>query len=129
MRGMKCEREHQGLEDNSPCCRFNRVLHGKEERIEALAMIMVLTLMIYSIAEWLIRKRMRETGETVPNQLKKQTQKPTFKWIAFLFMGVAEVTVWINGETHLKIANLNDNFVRIIRLLGKDCEKYYGLEG
>jgi transposase len=39
----------------------------KEERIEALAMIMVLTLMIYSIAEWLIRKRMRETGVTVPN--------------------------------------------------------------
>jgi len=129
MRGMKCEREHQGLEDNSPCCRFNKVLHGKEERIEALAMIMVLTLMIYSIAEWLIIKRMRETGETIPNQLKKPTQKPTFKWIAFLFMGVAEVTVWINGEMHLMIANLNDNLVRIIRLLGQDCEKYYGLEG
>jgi len=31
MRGMKCEREHQGLEDNSPCCRFNRVLHGKSK--------------------------------------------------------------------------------------------------
>ena len=92
-------------------------------------MIMVLTLMIYSIAEWLIRKRMRETGETIPNLLKKPTQKPTFKWIAFLFMGVAEVTVWINGEMHLMIANLNDNLVRIIRLLGKDCEKYYGLEG
>lgn len=126
---MKCEREHQGLEDNSPCCcRFNGVLHGKEERIEALAMIMVLTLMIYSIAEWLIRKRMRETGETVPSQLKKPTQKPTFKWIAFLFMGVSEVTIWINGEMHLKIANLNDNLVKIIRLLGQDCEKYYSLE-
>ncbi len=90
---------------------------------------MVLTLMIYSKPEWLIRKRIRETGETVPNQLKKQNQKPTFKWIAFLFMGVAKVTVWINGEMHLKIANLNDNLVRIIRLSGKDCEKYYGLEG
>jgi len=83
-------------------------------------MIMVLTLMIYSIAEWLIRKRMREMGETVPSQLKKPTQKPTFKWIAFLFMGVAEVTIWINGEMHLKIANLNDNLVKIIRLLGQD---------
>jgi hypothetical protein len=37
--------------------------------------------------------------------------------------------VWINGEMNLMIANLNDNLVRIIRLLGQDCEKYYGLEG
>jgi hypothetical protein len=29
---------------------------------------------------------------------------------------------------HQKIANLNDNLVKIIRLLGHDCEKYYGLE-
>ncbi|HPJ83248.1 MAG TPA: IS1634 family transposase [Methanothrix sp.] len=108
--------------------RVAEVYLKKEERIEALAMIMVLTLMIYSIAEWLIRKRMREMGETVPSQLKKPTQKPTFKWIAFLFMGVAEVTIWINGEMHLKIANLNDNLVKIIRLLGQDCEKYYALE-
>jgi hypothetical protein len=41
-------------------------------------------------------------------------------------MEVNEVTVWIIGEKHLKIADLNDNLVRIIRLLGKDCEKYYG---
>ena len=44
-------------------------------------------------------------------------------------MGGAEVTVWINGESHLKIANLNDNLIKIIRLLVQDCEKYYGLEG
>ena len=121
------ERGFRFLKDKS--FRVAEVYLKKEERIEALAMIMVLTLMIYSIAEWLIRKRMRETGVTVPNQLKKPTQKPTFKWIAFLFMGVAEVTVWINGEMHLKIANMNDNLIKIVRLLGRDCEKYYGLEG
>jgi transposase len=121
------ERGFRFLKDKS--FRVAEVYLKKEERIEALAMIMVLTLMIYSIAEWLIRKRMRETGVTVPNQLKKPTQKPTFKWIAFLFMGVAEVTVWINGEMHLKIANMNDNLIKIVQLLGRDCEKYYGLEG
>jgi len=41
---------------------------------------------------------------------------------------VAEVTVWINGEMHQKIANLNDNLVKIIRLFGPGCEKYYGLD-
>ena len=106
------ERGFRFLKDKS--FRVAEVYLKKEERIEALAMIMVLTLMIYSIAEWLIRKRMQETGETMPNQLKKPTQKPTFKWIAFLFMGVAELTVWINGEMHLKIANLNDNLIKIM---------------
>ena len=120
------ERGFRFLKDK--CFRVAEVYLKKEERIEALAMIMVLTLMIYSIAEWTIRKKLRESEKTIPNQLKKPTQKPTFKWIAFLFMGVAEVTVWINGEMHQKIANLNDNLVKIIRLFGKGCEKYYGLE-
>ena len=120
------ERGFRFLKDKS--FRVAEVYLKKEERIEALAMIMVLTLMIYSVAEWMLRKRMRETGESIPNQLKKPTQKPTLKWIVFLFMGVTEVTVWINGEMHLKIANLNDNLVKIIRLFGPVCEKYYGLE-
>jgi transposase len=120
------ERGFRFLKDKS--FRVAEVYLKKEERIEALAMIMVLTLMIYSVAEWMLRKRMRETGETIPNQLKKPTQKPTFKWIVFLFMGVAEATVWINGEMHQRIANLNDDLVMIIRLLGPGCEKYYGLE-
>jgi len=120
------ERGFRFLKDK--CFRVAEVYLKKEERIEALAMIMVLTLMIYSIAEWTIRKKLRESEETIPSQLKKPTQKPTFKWIVFLFMGVAEVTVWINGEMHQKIANLNDNLVKIIRLFGKGCEKYYGLE-
>ncbi len=120
------ERGFRFLKDKS--FRVAEVYLKKEERIEALAMIMVLTLMIYSVAEWMLRKRMHEIGETIPNQLKKPTQKPTLKWIVFLFMGVTEVTVWINGETHQKIANLNDNLVKIIRLFGPVCEKYYGLE-
>jgi transposase len=120
------ERGFRFLKDKS--FRVAEVYLKKPQRIEALAMIMVLTLMIYSIAEWMLRKRMRETGETIPNQLKKPTQRPTLKWIVFLFMGVTEVTVWINGEMHQQIANLNDNLVKIIRLFGPACEKYYGLE-
>ncbi len=42
-------------------------------------------------------------------------------------MGVAEVTVWIKGEMHQKIAKLNDNIVKIIRLLGPGPEKYHEL--
>jgi hypothetical protein len=39
-----------------------------------------------------VQKRMRETGEFIPRQLKKPTQKSTLKWTVFLFTGVTDVT-------------------------------------
>jgi transposase len=108
--------------------RVAEVYLKKEERIEALAMIMVLCLLIYSFAEWLIRKGLKDTGQSIPDQKGKPTQKPTLKWISFLFYGVAEVTVEIGKDIHREIANLKDSLIIVISILGRDCEKYYGLE-
>jgi len=60
--------------------------------------------------------------------VEKAYPKTYTQWIVFLFMGITEVTVWINGEMHQTIANLNDNLIKIIQLFGPDCEKYYGWE-
>jgi transposase len=108
--------------------RVAEVYLKKEERIEALAMIMVLCLLVYSFAEWMIRKGLRQKGQFVPDQKGKPTQRPTLKWICFLFYGVAEVTVEIGKEVHREIANLKDSMIIVIRVLGKECEKYYGME-
>ena len=91
-------------------------------------MIMVLCLLVYSFAEWMIRKGLRQTGQFVPDQKGKPTQRPTFKWICFLFYGVAEVTVKIGKKVHREIANLKDSMMIVIRVLGNECEKYYGME-
>jgi hypothetical protein len=45
-----------------------------------------------------------------------------------MFLGVTEVNIWLCGEKHQKIANLNENTLKIIKLFGPACEKYYGLE-
>jgi len=110
--------------------RFNvaQVYLKKAERIQSLAMIMVLTLLIYSVAEWLLRKRLMETGSSIPNQLKKPTQKPTLKWVFFLFNGVADVKVRIMGAVHRKMMHLTDVLKLILRLMGPQCEKYYAEE-
>jgi len=50
------------------------------------------------------------------------------KWICFLFYGVAEVTVEIRKEVHREIANLKDSMIIVIKVLGNECEKYYGME-
>jgi transposase len=86
---------------------------------------MVLTLLVYSIAEWLLRKRLMETGNSIPNQLKKPTQKPTLKWVFFLFNGVADVKVNIMGITHREMVHLTDVLKLILRLMGPECQKYY----
>jgi hypothetical protein len=45
-----------------------------------------------------------------------------------LFYGVAEVTVEIRKEVHREIANLKDSMIIVIKVLGNECEKYYGME-
>jgi transposase len=65
----------------------------KEERIESLAMIMVFTMLIYAFGEWLLRKKLSETGLSILNQLKKPTQKPTMRWMFQIFMGVTHTVL------------------------------------
>ncbi len=97
----------------------------KESRIEALAMIMVLCLFLYSIAQWKLRERLKETNEFVRNQVKKPIQNPTMRWVFFLFRGITELTIIIDGIVEKRVANMTDELQEILSLMGKECEKYY----
>lgn len=117
------ERGFRFLKDKS--FRVAEVFLKKESRIEALSMIMVLCLFVYAIAEWYLRSRLRETGTTVNNQLKKPIQNPTMKWIFTLFMRPAEVTVSLNSHIQRFIVNLDEEVTQILELMGPAFEKYY----
>lgn len=58
------ERGFRFLKDKS--FHVSEVYLKKEERIEALCMIMVLSLLIYSFAEWKLRQELKETEQTIP---------------------------------------------------------------
>jgi transposase len=49
----------------------------KPERIMALALIMVLCLLVYRLAEFRLRTRLAETQQTIPDQVQKPTVHPT----------------------------------------------------
>ncbi|MDY6965671.1 MAG: IS1634 family transposase, partial [Halobacteriota archaeon] len=98
----------------------------KEERIEALAMVMVLCLLIYSIAEWKLRDRLKETCENVPDQKGKPIVRPTMKWVFYHFRGVSEVVVKIGNKVNCEVANMKEVLMKILSLLGPEVEKYYG---
>ena len=117
------EKGFRFLKDKS--FRISEVYLKKPERIEALSMVMVLTLLIYSVAEWMIRTRLKERDEFVPNQVNKLTQNPTLKWIFMDFMGVIEVTMDVQGGPERQLTNLNENARKIIAILGGKCENYY----
>ena len=119
------ERGFRFLKDKS--FHVSEVYLKKEERIESLCMIMVLSLLIYSFAEWRLREKLKETGQAVPNQLNKPTQRPTMRWIFEMFMGVIQSNVIDRGKVVRVIVNLSASQATILGVMGPECQKYYGL--
>jgi transposase len=109
------------------CFHVSEVYLKKEERIESLCMIMVLSLLIYSFAEWKLREKLKETGQTVPNQLNKPTQRPTMRWVFEIFMGVIQANVIESGKIIKVSVNLSGPQKTILLLLGPECKNYYGM--
>lgn len=119
------ERGFRFLKDK--CFHVSEVYLKKEERIESLCMIMVLSLLIYSFAEWRLREELDKTGQTIPNQLKKPTRKPTMRWVFEIFMGVTQSIAIAGGKIVKVVVKLNGTQTTILRLLGRECENYYGM--
>ncbi|QUY40626.1 IS1634 family transposase [Acaryochloris marina] len=90
-------------------------------RIAALAMIMALCLMVYSLGQRQLRNALEQVQTTLPNQKGKQTMKPTLRWILQCFQAVH--LVWLDGAKHL--IKLNSRQQLILPFLGKGCKKYY----
>lgn len=93
----------------------------KPERVEVIAMIMGLCLLVYNLAQRKLRKQLEIAQEGVRNQVKKITNKPTMRWIFQMFQAVHLVK--INGEK--QVSNLTQERQEILQHLGKDCCQYY----
>jgi transposase len=117
----KTERGFRFLKD--PLFFASSLFVKKPQRVEALALIMALTLMVYTLAERKLRQTLAVQQQTVLDQKKKPTAKPTFRWVIQKFQGIHLVQI----EQLKQISNLNDERRRIIRFLGQHVEPYYAL--
>ena len=115
------ERGFRFLKDKS--FRVAEIFLKAVSRIQAL--VMVLCLFVYSLTEFRLRRELERTGETVTSQTKQQTQRPTLKWVFFRFRRVREFVVVEEGRRVKRVANLNEELWKILRLLGREYEKYY----
>jgi len=99
----------------------------KPSRIQALMMIMVLTLFIYSLTQYMVRKTLKERNESVPNQLKKPIQTPTSVWIFYLFRNIQLLKIRGPDLEQELIINLTPLLERIIGYFGEEAMSIYGL--
>jgi transposase len=99
------------------------------KRIEALMMVMTLCLMVYNIAQYKMRKALKEREETIPNQLNKPVQNPTIRWIFQLMEGIGVIQLYDVAKKEVKrlVTNLNQLRKKIIRLFGDTACILYGL--
>ncbi len=113
------ERGFRFLKDNTFLA--SSMFLEKPQRIEALLFIMTLCLTVYSAIEYKVRREMKEKGVTYKNQVKKEVQNPTAKWIFYNFTGVH--VLYMEGKRQM--LNLNKERLKIIRLLGNNYKTYY----
>ncbi len=71
--GISVERGFRFLKD--PLFFAESLYLKTERRIMALIMVMALSLLVYSLAEKKIRQMLKESGQTISNQVGKPTEK------------------------------------------------------
>ena len=91
------------------------------QRITALAMVMGLSLLVYSLGQRALRLALAQAQQTIPNQLGKPTASPTLRWVFQCFMSVHLMTI---GDLK-QITNLTSERCHILQFLGSSCRKYY----
>ena len=115
----KVERGFRFFKD--PLFFTSSVFVKKTQRVAALAFLMAVTLLIYTLAERKIRQTLKQEGGTVLDQRKRATSTPTFRWIMQKFHGIH--LVLLNGLQ--QVTNLTEERCQIIRLLGYPACRYY----
>jgi hypothetical protein len=103
----------------------------KPERIMALSLVMVLCLLVYRLAEHRLREQLAATGQTIPDQVKKPTPRPTMRWVFQCFEGIELLHIrhgpaeQDGRTTTALILRLTPLHQQILALLGPPYEQFY----
>jgi len=97
----------------------------KPERIMALSLVMVLCLLVYRLAEHRLRQQLAATGQTIPDQVKKPTNRPTMRWVFQCFEGIELLHIRHGpAQTSSLILRLTPLHQQILALLGPTYEHF-----
>lgn len=116
-----CERGFSFLKD--PLFFADSIFLKTPKRIEALAFVMALCLLVYTLAQRQMRAALFFSKSTIKNQLGKPTKRPTLRWIFQCFQSIHLIT--LNDEK--QISNLTNYRRFILSFFPDECHQYYQL--
>jgi len=123
-KGQQCvERGFRFLKD--PLFMTQSVFLKKQERIIALSMIMCLCLLVYTLAQRILRIHLSLEGETVSDQRGQATSKPTMRWIFQMFEGIHLLLHRTESRLEELVLNLTAERMRILDILGPPFLEMY----
>ena len=101
----------------------------KPSRIDALLMIMTLSLLVYSIAQRRMRASIEKAKKTIPNQINIPTATPTLRWVFQCFEGINFVqTEETYDKTNIYLDGLDKLRTKIINLIGGHSLHLYNIQ-
>lgn len=97
----------------------------KPSRIMGLLMVMGLSLLVYALAEHVLRTQLATQEQTIPNQIGKPTQTPTMRRVFQMFDGI-DLLIIQHGAVRLpQILNLRPIHQQLLALLGPTIQIFY----
>ena len=91
------------------------------KRIETMAMLMGLCLLVYKLGQRQLRLQLSRGQTGVKNQLGKLTDRPTLRWIFQCFQGIHVVVI----NRAKQISNLTNERSLTLSFFPEKCQQYY----
>src|SRR5207237_7068338 len=98
------ERGFRFLKD--PLFLASSIFVKKPERVMALSFIMVLCLLVYRLAEHVLRRQLQASSHAVPNQVHKPTDRPTMRRIFQCFKGIDLLHIRLGSHCQTQVLGL-----------------------
>ena len=95
------------------------------KRIQALLMVMTLSLLVYSIAQRRLRNSLEENNDTIPNQISKEIKNPTMRWVFQMFFGINIIDATISKIKQRMINGIKTLHVKILEYVSEAALKMY----
>lgn len=118
------ERGFRFLKD--PMFFVDAIFLKKESRIMAMAMIMGLALLIYSLAEKKLRAAFEANNELFMDRYRKQTKRPTIRRVLQTWSGIHVLYLRQNDKLlEEEVLNLRPENKQVLKLLGPQYQNIY----
>lgn len=92
------------------------------KRVAALAMVMGLCLLVYSLGERELRLKLAVSESSIPDQRGKPTKKPTLRWVFQLFQALHLLRTGSGGKL---VHGLTGEKEHVLGFFGGECRRYY----